>query len=108
LLIFNRWYTAVRLGAYALAAVLGRGEAGGFAGQRGWWAGLRILLRAHFAALRGLPLMFRKRRKLRRARKLSDREFLALLRRFRISARELAFQAPPNKEVSSSKFQVPG
>ena len=39
--------------------------------------------------------MLRKRREVRRL--LSEREFLALLRRFRIPLRELAFQAPPGE-----------
>jgi len=100
LLLLNPLYSAVRLGANALAAVRGEGEAGGFAGQRGWWAALRILVRAYGQALRGLPLMLRKRARVRRVRKLSGRDFLRLLRRFRISARQLAFAGP--------KSQVPG
>lgn len=95
LLLLNPFYSAIRLGANALAAARGHGEAGRFAGQRGWWLLLRCLLRAYAQALRGLPGVLRKRGAVRRARRLSDRDFLALLRRFRISARELAFQAAP-------------
>ncbi len=94
LLALNPFYSAVRLGANALAAARGRGEAGHFASERGWWPLTRCLLRAYAEALAGLPAVWRKRRQVRRSRKLSDREFLALLRRFRISARELAYQAP--------------
>jgi len=97
LLVLNPVYTTIRLAANALAAVRGRGEAGGFAAERGWWPALRVLSRAYLAALRGLPRMLAKRRLVRRQRKLSDRDFLRLLRRFRITARELAFQAPPHK-----------
>ena len=93
LLLLNPFYTVVRLAANAMAAARGQGEAGQFAGQRGWWLLVRCLLRAYWQALAGLPGVWRKRRQVRRARKLSDREFLRLLRRFRISARELAFQA---------------
>ncbi len=99
LLLLNPFYFAVRLAANALAAARGHGEAGRFAGERGWWRMLGCLVRANLQALGGLPAIWRKRRHLRRARRLSDREFLRLLRRFRISARELAFQTPP-AEVS--------
>lgn len=102
LLLLNPFYTAVRLGANLLAAARGHGEAGRFTGERGWWPLVRVLLRAYSQALRGLPAVLRKRRLVRRTRKLSDREFLGLLRRFRISARELAFQAPPARPSAAS------
>ncbi len=95
LLLLNPLYSAVRLGANAVAAARGCGEAGRFAGERGWWRLLRCVLRAYAQALGGLPAVWRKRRQVRHTRKLSDREFLRLLRRFRISARELAFQTAP-------------
>ena len=95
LLLLNPLYSVIRLGANAVAAARGRGEAGQFASERGWWLLLRCLLRAYGQALAGLPAVWRKRRRVRRGRLLSDREFLRLLRRFRISARELAFQAAP-------------
>ena len=95
LLLLNPFYSAVRLGANAVAAVGGHGEAGRFAGERGWWTLLGCVARAWMQALGGLPAVWRKRRQVRRARRLSDREFLRVLRRFRISARELAFQAAP-------------
>jgi len=99
LLLLNPFYVAVRLAASALAALRGRGEAGSFTGARGWWPMLRALSRAWAEALAGLPAVWRKRRQVRRSRKLSDREFLRLLRRFRISARELAFQTIPVREA---------
>jgi len=103
LLALNPFYTAVRLVANAAAAAGGRGEAGRFARQRGWWLPMRCLARAYLQALAGLPAILRKRRQVRRTRKLSNREFLALLRRFRISARQLAFQAAPVSAARSSE-----
>ena len=95
LLLLNPFYTVTRLAANAMAAARGQGEAGQFAGRRGWRLLVRCLLQAYWQALAGLPGVWRKRRQVRRVRKLSDREFLRLLRRFRITARELAFQARP-------------
>lgn len=106
LLLLNPFYTAIRLAANAAAAARRQGEAGAFAVERGWWPAARVLLRAYRAALRGLPLMLRKRRMLRRTRQLTDSQFLGLLRRFRISARELAFQAPPAGRSEESAKSV--
>ena len=98
LLLLNPFYSVVRLATNAMAVARGRGEAGQFAGERGWWPLLRCLLRAYGQALAGLPGAWRKRRRVRHGRTLSDREFLQLLRRFRISARELAFQTAQHHE----------
>ncbi len=91
LLLLNPFYCVARLAANAWAGLRGRGEAGRVP--------LRTLMvctvRAYVQALAGLPAMLRKRREVRRLRRISEREFLVLLRRFRIPLRELAFQAPP-------------
>jgi GT2 family glycosyltransferase/SAM-dependent methyltransferase len=106
LLVLNKYYTAVRLATNALAAIRGQGEAGSFAGARGWWALARCLLRAWGQAIKGLPRMLGKRREVCAFQRLSTREFLDLLARFRISARELAFQAAPARAVAAAVAQV--
>jgi len=103
LLLLNPFYSAVRLGVNAWAALRGRGEAGSFAGHSGWWTLLRAFVRAYAQVLAGLPGILRKRRQARRARALSDREFMRLLRRFRITARELAFQAAPSLPATAER-----
>jgi GT2 family glycosyltransferase len=99
LLALNPVYCGLRWAANAWAAWQGRGEAGQAPPAR-----LAVCaLRATVQGLLGVPRMLRKRREIRR--RLSDRDFLALLRRFRISLRELAFQShtsPGPLPVSSS------
>jgi GT2 family glycosyltransferase len=69
-----------------------RGLAGGVAREHSAWSLLLALVRAYGSGLAGLPPILAKRRAVFRNRTLSDREFYALLRRFRISARELALR----------------
>lgn len=76
------------------AALRGRGAAGQFRRQGGWGGAATTVLRANWEALRRLPTMLRKRSQVRRSRKLSDWEFFRLIWKYRIRARELAFQDP--------------
>ncbi len=103
LLVLNPFYSAIRLGANLLAALGGVGEAGQFARHEGVGVLLKCTIRAYIEALAGLPRIFRKRREIRRWRRLSNREFLNLLRRYRISARELAFQSIPARENATMR-----
>ncbi len=98
LLVWNKVYTAVRFVANAVAAMRGEGEAGSFVRSSGVLPLARALVRAYAQALAGLPAIWRKRRVVRKSKRLSDRDFLALLRRFRIPARELAFQSRPSEQ----------
>ncbi len=88
LLWLNPFYCLLRWAANALASLRRRGEAGGVPLLVLVWCALR----ATVEALAGLPRMLAKRRSV--LRKISQKEFLDLLNRFRISLRELAFQAP--------------
>lgn len=90
LLLLNPFYCLARLAANALASLRRRGEAGSV--PLGTLAA--CALRAYVQALAGLPGMLSKRREVRRLRRISEREFLEALRRFRIPLRELVFQAP--------------
>jgi GT2 family glycosyltransferase len=71
------------------AALLGVGSAGRFARTHSRAALLAILGRAYWSALRGLPAILRKRRRIRRERRLSDLAFCRLLWHYRISVRQL-------------------
>ncbi|HSR69751.1 MAG TPA: glycosyltransferase family 2 protein [Acidobacteriota bacterium] len=92
LLLLSPLLTAYRWAWNLLAALLGRGSAGAFRGQSSLRLLLGAVLRAVADGARGTPAMWRKRRRLRQQRRLSDLEFLRLLLRWRISARRLAFQ----------------
>ncbi|SRR5579871_104632 len=87
LLCLNPWYSTLRWGGNAWAAITGRGEAGQVPPARLIWCALR----ACGEAVAGLPRMWRKRRQVRR--KISDREFMNLLAKFRIPLAELVFHS---------------
>jgi GT2 family glycosyltransferase len=74
------------------AAVLGRGAAGNFRQQASARALLWCFLRAYKDALIGFPAMWRKRRQIMGTRRLGRGGFYALLFKYRIKARTLAFQ----------------
>lgn len=92
LLCLNPWYATLRWAGNAWAALSGRGEAGQVPAVTLVWCALR----ACGEALAGLPRMLRKRSQVRR--RISDREFIALLERFRIPLAELVFKSQTKTE----------
>ncbi len=93
LLILNPLYTAARLLATAAAWAGGRGEISRAVSSTSPARLLQCLVRAHWAALRGLPTMLRKRRETRSQRKLSASETARMIRRFRIPLADLVGKA---------------
>ncbi len=91
-LLLAPFYALGRILLRAWGVLAGKGAVGAFAGEYSAWSLPVILFRAHLAALKGLPRMWRKRKDIRRQRKVSDREFASWLRRFRLTARELALK----------------
>lgn len=85
-------FAALRIILQAYGALAGKGASGAFVRQYSAWTLPVILARAHLAALKGLPRMWRKRRKIRRNRKVTNREFYRWLKRFRLTARELSLK----------------
>jgi GT2 family glycosyltransferase len=85
-------FTVYRYLLQAFAAVTGRGASGGFVRDYSRRELLGILLRSYAGALRALPSMWRKRRAIYGARRISRREIYALFIRFRLPARDLAFK----------------
>lgn len=84
------FYHALRVAATAAASALGRGEGGRALGETSPLRLIECLVRANWAALRGLPRMWRKRREVRRLRVLTDAQAIRLLKRFRIRLADLA------------------
>jgi GT2 family glycosyltransferase len=78
-LFWNLWYCAA-----------GRGAAANFRGQHSTLALGRAVIFAYFDGLRKIGPILKDRRRVRRNRTISDREFIFLLKRFNISARDLA------------------
>ena len=93
LLILNPLYTAARFLAMAAAWAGGRGEISRAVSSTSPARLLQCLVRAHWAALRGLPTMLRKRRETRSHRKLSASETARMIRRFRIPLADLVGKA---------------
>jgi len=92
LLLANPFFTAYRWAWNLAAFSSGRGAAGNFRRERSAWALTGAILRAFRDGLLGLPRMLAKRRRIRRRRVLSDRDFIRLLWRYRITARTLAWK----------------
>jgi GT2 family glycosyltransferase len=69
-----------------------RGLAGGVARQHSPGRLFLAMVRAYASGLKGLGPILRKRREVFRRRRISNREYYALMRRFRISARDLALR----------------
>jgi GT2 family glycosyltransferase len=77
---------------HAVSVFRGRGLAGGVTREYSPAALLWAAVRAYASGTAGLLPILRKRREVFRRRRVGTREFLALLRRHRISARELAMR----------------
>jgi GT2 family glycosyltransferase len=93
LLWLNGFYYAMRLGAGAWAAALGRGEVGKFPGLRGKMQAALALLKGDFAALLLVPRMLGKRRGMERIRKLTPGDVRKLILEHRIPLKQLSRQA---------------
>ncbi|MBI5115856.1 glycosyltransferase family 2 protein [Candidatus Poribacteria bacterium] len=91
-LLLSVYYTGVRFALQGYGALAGKGASGKFADQASLGRLARVLVRAYWAALGGIPRMWEKRRDMRRLKKVSGKEFAAWLRKYRISARELALK----------------
>lgn len=86
----SAWYAAWRYALHAQAAAAGRGALARYRERQPLRRGVRVLLRAHRDAMRKSPIMWRRRREIRRLWRISGAEFAGLFRRFGISARQMA------------------
>lgn len=84
------FYSVARYFAQAVAAARGEGLAGEFRRSQGAAAMVRAVVGAHWAGLLRLPSLWRRRSKVSRG--LGAGEFRRMLRRFAVSAREIASQ----------------
>lgn len=83
------FFTFWRYFEQARAVVTGGGTGGEFRAGGAQGGLIKALLKGVFDSLRGVPQVIRKRRQVMQTRKLPMREFSALLRRFRMTFREL-------------------
>lgn len=93
LLLLNPVYTLMRYAAGVWAAFRGAGETKHYGGADGKLRMAQGLLWGIGSAMRLAPRILAKRKEIRRFRKRSHREIRALLRRYRITLRELTAQS---------------
>lgn len=91
LLVLTPFYTLVRLAFQAYGALNGLGSSGRFAESATPGRLLGAMVRAYWSGIRGIGPILEARKQVRRGRKVSDSEFLDLLRRHRLRLRDLAF-----------------
>ena len=92
LLLLSPVYTLARFVAQGFAAATGRGMPGGFRRDYGRGQLARILARAWWAALLGMPAMLRKRAEIQGHSRLGAWEVYRMLVRYRLPLLELAFK----------------
>jgi GT2 family glycosyltransferase len=91
-LILSPAYTVWRFLWHAWSIGQRRGLAGGVAREHSAGSLLGALIRAYFSGILGLGPILRKRREIIGNRAISNSEFIRLMRRYRISAHELAIR----------------
>jgi hypothetical protein len=91
-ILLSPFYTVLRYALHLKGAITGKGASGRFAREFSVGALLRVTLNAEIAALRGLPDMLRKRRACKGHHRIGAREFRRLLRRFALTAGEVALK----------------
>ena len=92
LLLANPYWALRRYLWHGYAASKRKGAAGQFISSQGWIRLLPVLGWAYLSAIRILPSALRKRRKIQRTRKLSNKEVFSLLHRYQIDIRQLTLR----------------
>lgn len=92
LIVVSPAFTAGRLTLQAWAALTGRGASARLAAQAGVFHLVGVTLRAYGSALAALPRILGERWRNRHRRRMSTREFLALMAEHRLRARDAAFR----------------
>ncbi len=92
LLVFGQFYTLWRYILQAYGAFTGKGAAGRFTSDFSKTALIKILMKVYLSLWRQLPLMLRKRRTIQKKRLISNRMVYDLIRKYGISAQEIALR----------------
>jgi len=92
LLVISPLYTLWRFFWHASSIISKRGLAGRVASEDSAGRLFCAMIRAYGSALKGLRMILRKRREVFRMRNISNGDFYDLLRKYRITARELALK----------------
>lgn len=92
LLLKSPFYTLWRFFLQGYGALTGRGAAGKFSQEYSRFFLMKILVKAYFSAVRGLPWMWQKRKEMRKLTRVNQEEILSWFNRFGISAREISLK----------------
>jgi len=92
LLAYGVFWTLYRFFWQVWGALTHRGRAGAMAAERSKVEMAKILLRAYWEAILGLPKMWRKRRVILRSGRLTMGQFREIFRRFGIGAKDIALR----------------
>ena len=85
-------YSVVRMTHHLIAALSGKGASGRFTEQESTWGLFRTVLRAQWDAFARMPEILGERRRSRHLRKIPAKQFTEWLRRYRLTAREVAWK----------------
>jgi len=91
-IMVSPYFTLQRLILQAYGSIMSIGAAGKFSKEFSKMRLLLILIRAYISAFGGLGRVLRQRREIMKRKKVSNIDFRKWLRKFRISARELALK----------------
>jgi GT2 family glycosyltransferase len=92
LLLFGQWYTFWRYLLQAYGAFTGKGAAGRFTSDFSKMELVRVLVKVYLSLWEQFPLMLKKRREIQGKKRISNREVYQLIKRFGISAKEIALR----------------
>ncbi|PWB67656.1 MAG: glycosyltransferase family 2 protein [Deltaproteobacteria bacterium] len=91
-IVLSPVHTACRYAMHGRGVISGKGASGRFARDLSAWRLFGVILRAEAAGLAGLPRVLRQRRENRARRRITPAQFRTLLRRFSMSAEEVALK----------------
>jgi GT2 family glycosyltransferase len=91
-ILLSPFYTFLRYSLHLKGVLIGKGASGRFTREYSAGTLLWVILKAEMAALRGLPGILRKRREGKVRRRIGTREFRRSLRRFALTAGEVALK----------------
>jgi GT2 family glycosyltransferase len=91
-ILLSPFFTVYRYAMHYRGIAIGKGASGRFAQDLSAWKLFGVILKAEAAGFAGLPRVLRQRREIRRNRRITSAQFRELVRRFSMSAEEVALK----------------
>ncbi len=92
MILISPFYTLIRFLMQGYGVITKKGAAGKFVSEYSSGQLLLIVIRAYWAAMKGLPEMWRKRKDIKRLSKVTNKEFSMWLRQYGIGVKELSLK----------------